>query len=48
MMTKVIADRDVEQPRPWKDGEKRSSKLVFIGRNLDREALNQGFRACLA
>lgn len=26
----------------------RSSKIVFIGRDLDRAALNQGFAACLA
>ncbi|MFJ2714305.1 CobW family GTP-binding protein [Pseudomonas sp. NPDC087346] len=28
--------------------EARSSKIVFIGRDLDRAALNQGFAACLA
>ncbi len=33
--------------RPWKEGEERKSQLVFIGRNLDREALNAGFRRCL-
>lgn len=26
--------------RPWKDEQQRKSQLVFIGRNLDREALN--------
>ncbi len=26
----------------------RTNKLIFIGKNLDREALNAGFRACLA
>jgi G3E family GTPase len=26
----------------------RVNKLIFIGRNLDREALNEGFKACLA
>ncbi|MDD5198884.1 MAG: GTP-binding protein [Terrimicrobiaceae bacterium] len=32
---------------PW--GERpRMNRLVFIGRNLDREALNAGFRDCLA
>ena len=34
--------------RPWKDETERKSQLVFIGRNLDREALNAGFRRCLA
>jgi G3E family GTPase len=32
---------------PWKEGEKRASKLVFIGRNLDGEQLKRGFDACL-
>jgi G3E family GTPase len=34
--------------RAWKDALERKSQLVFIGRNLDREALNAGFRRCLA
>jgi G3E family GTPase len=34
--------------RPWSPGERRLNRLVFIGRNLDREALNASFRACLA
>ncbi len=34
--------------RPWKSADERKSQLVFIGRNLDREALNAGFRRCLA
>lgn len=33
--------------RPWREGERRSNSLIFIGRNLDREALNAGFNACL-
>ncbi len=33
--------------RPWGPHE-RSNKLIFIGRNLDRDELEQGFRACLA
>ena len=32
---------------PWKAGEKRSSKLVFIGRNLDGDNLKRGFEDCL-
>ena len=31
----------------WKDGEKKTSKLVFIGRNLDKAALQKGFEDCL-
>jgi len=32
----------------WKDGERRDSRLVFIGRNLDEAALRSGFEACAA
>jgi len=32
--------------RPWEDGEVRSSKLVFIGKDLDRAVLRAGFEAC--
>jgi G3E family GTPase len=34
--------------RPWKADEKRESRLVFIGRNLDEKMLKTGFEACLA
>lgn len=37
-----------DHQRPWKAEEKRESRLVFIGRNLDAEALRQGFAACAA
>jgi G3E family GTPase len=37
----------LDQERPWGD-EPRLNQLVFIGRNLDREALMSGFQACLA
>ncbi|MCC9311557.1 GTP-binding protein [Kitasatospora sp. RB6PN24] len=37
-----------ENGRPWRDGEMRRNRLVFIGRNLDREELNEGFADCLA
>ncbi len=33
--------------RPWGD-ERRHNALIFIGRNLDRAALLEGFRQCLA
>lgn len=32
----------------WKDGEERVSKIVFIGRNLNREELKAGLEKCLA
>ncbi|XP_042062660.1 P-loop guanosine triphosphatase YjiA-like [Salvia splendens] len=33
--------------RLWGADEARVNKLVFIGKNLDREELEQGFKACL-
>jgi G3E family GTPase len=33
---------------PWKDGAKRQSRLVFIGRQLDEKILRDGFAACEA
>lgn len=38
---------DGRPDRPWGDNPRRNS-LVFIGRNLDRKALTEGFQACLA
>ena len=32
--------------RPWNDGEARRSKLVFIGKELNRAELEAGFEAC--
>lgn len=37
---------DGRMDRPWREGE-RANSLIFIGRNLDRDALNAGFNACL-
>jgi G3E family GTPase len=34
--------------RPWRSDEKRESRLVFIGRDLPRDVLVQGFEACKA
>ncbi|HUK82509.1 MAG TPA: GTP-binding protein [Verrucomicrobiae bacterium] len=39
---------DGKPDRPWQNGEDRTNQLVFIGRNLNREALNAGFKRCLA
>ncbi len=39
---------DVNADRPWKSGETRQSEIVFIGRNLDRQALTKGLQGCLA
>ncbi|GKU95883.1 hypothetical protein SLEP1_g9183 [Rubroshorea leprosula] len=33
--------------KTWEPNEKRTNKLVFIGRNLDETALRKGFQGCL-
>ncbi|MBN9057490.1 MAG: GTP-binding protein [Rhizobiales bacterium] len=35
-----------DHQRAWKDGETRESRLVFIGRDLDREKIERTFKAC--
>ena len=42
----MILDGDVQGD--WKAGEKRRSRVVFIGRNLDEDAIREGFLACRA
>jgi G3E family GTPase len=42
----MIADGDFIGP--WREGERRASKIVFIGRNLNRPQLRRGFEACQA
>jgi len=42
----MIVEGDAQ--REWREGEPRTSRLVFIGRNLDRAALEQAFAACAA
>ncbi|MGD9913309.1 MAG: GTP-binding protein [Rhizobiaceae bacterium] len=37
-----------DHQRPWRDDEKRESRLVFIGRELDTEKLRRTFEACQA
>lgn len=39
---------DAKFDREWKPDENRTNTLVFIGKNLDRAALTEGFKACLA
>lgn len=38
---------DGELGAPWRDGEPRRNRMVFIGRNLDRDQLEREFRDCL-
>lgn len=40
----MIVEGDYQ--RPWRINEPRESRLVFIGRDLDREALRAGLEAC--
>ncbi len=42
----MIVEGDTQ--RDWRDGEPRVSRLVFIGRNLDRAELEAAFAACAA
>ncbi len=39
---------DTDMAQPWQAHETRESRLVFIGRNLDRDELLQGLRHCEA
>jgi hypothetical protein len=34
--------------RPWQPDETRVNKLVFIGKNLNREELTNSFKECLS
>lgn len=42
----MLLDGDLQ--RAWKQDEARESRLVFIGRNLDRAILEKGFESCAA
>ena len=39
---------DGDHQRPWKAGEKRASRMVFIGRDLPQDKIRQGFESCVA
>ncbi|NJL08996.1 MAG: GTP-binding protein [Methylacidiphilales bacterium] len=39
---------DGDHQREWAEGERRSSRLVFIGKKLDRAKIESGFAACAA
>ncbi len=39
---------DGDSQREWKPGEKRESKVVFIGRDLEEDNIRKGFLACAA
>jgi G3E family GTPase len=42
----MLMDGDLTSP--WKDGEKRWSRMVFIGRDMDEAKYRAGFEACIA
>ena len=42
----MMMDGDLQ--REWKDGEKRQSRIVFIGRHLKEDEIRKGFMACAA
>jgi G3E family GTPase len=39
---------DGDHQRDWKEGEKRESRIVFIGRELPEEKIRKGFESCVA
>jgi G3E family GTPase len=36
-----------DHQRPWKEGEPRQSRLVFIGRELPEQTIREGFERCI-
>ncbi|MEX1317272.1 MAG: GTP-binding protein [Synechococcaceae cyanobacterium] len=42
----MLLDGDFD--RPWREGERRRTEFVIIGRDLDAVALRAGFSACVA
>ncbi len=39
---------DGDHQRKWKEGEERTSRIVFIGRHLPEEKIRKGFESCIA
>src|ERR1700734_2787574 len=39
---------DGDHQKPWQAGEKRNSRIVFIGRNLPGKMITDGFESCIA
>ena len=44
----VHAVFDGSPGKTWGEGEARKSKIVFIGKDLDAAALQEGLKTCLA
>jgi G3E family GTPase len=47
MMMEMTSSAEGAFPK-WNEDEARSSRMIFIGRNLDRDELERGFKQCLA
>jgi G3E family GTPase len=39
---------DGDHQRPWQQGEKRESRIIFIGRKLPEDMIREGFAGCVA
>src|ERR671931_2880760 len=39
---------DGDHQRPWQQGEKRESRIIFIGRTLPQDKIREGFAGCAA
>jgi G3E family GTPase len=46
-MLMSISSSDEGVGRSWKDNEKRTNRLIFIGRNLNRNDITSKFKECL-
>ena len=47
-MQGVHAVFDGTPGKPWREGDRHRSRMVFIGRELDEGLLRAGFAKCLA
>ncbi len=43
----LVVGADGDFIGPWKEDVPRQSRIVFIGRNVDRSELQRGFEACV-
>ncbi len=48
ILQSVRSNSHIEVGSPWRDGEIKKSKIVFIGNNIKREPLEKGLKGCLA
>ena len=43
-----LFEADFSDTLAWKEGDTRESKFVFIGKDLKKDELEKGFKACIA